>query len=1052
MKRNAAEYIAGILAAVVALVVYAMTLSRGAFPGESAYLLCERMGLSPQMSPGHPLYYLLSGLLSYGSVVGAISRLNWMSAVCGALCVWLLYEILYVSLRACVDEEDQDTGAARAAAVVGGIVGGLALAFSVPFWTLCTRAHFASLDMLWLLAAARLLLLYMRSRMAWVALLLVFLYGVGIAESATFIVFAPVVGVSLLYMMWQRNHLRAWIVVCLLLCLLAGLSLYAVAVWRFTGSSGYVVRGYTSGFHVFQVLLRDQYHLLSHSLPARGGLIIVIVTIVPWVTGLLVARRGLNGERDWTYYVLHAVMTGLFIAVLLNTRIAPCRVAGAKGLITPYVLNAALAGYLAAYWMRLPSAWWRERQEGIREWARLALGPLFVLPVLACVAWAPVLNFRACDGKGASLLNLFAADVAEELRGTEWLVSDGAFDDHLLLAAKAKGIPLRIINAQASRSSVYMKFVSMQFSDPRLRNLSEIGLLPMLEEWFRTDAGITGKVAVVSVPELWESTGYCAVPCKTFFRGTLASSLPDAASVMNQHREFWGRQLPRVRAMAMESGEVGAIGQRLRRYLGFEANNLGVWLEDRGDPANAFAAYEQARAIDPENISAVLNMDVMVRNGRASGDTNELRQAIAERLAKKENQPRLWALARYYGYIRAPLAYAESGWNWAISGQRSAAVLGLKKAMELASETRQDDLKQILADVYMMQEEGAKSESLYREVLTENPKNVGALVGLGRAEARKRNFGEAEALFRQAGEAGAAGPVVELDLAMLEHAQGRSKEARQRIEAVVDKQPEFLRAWVLLTTVVIDLNDDEAMQNCLGRIQALKGGAGYAAALRADLALRQNDFVSARSALEQAVSAMPTSVRPLELLLRLDVMQRRQDQAALHARRLLGLDVQNAFGNYVVGSLHISEGNYELAEDSLRTSLKARRSALALNDLAWLLQEKKQYGDAEELAREVLALDATTYQAWDTLGVVMMRTGRLEPAASALEKALSIAQSDPVVFLHMAELYSVRGEREKSRQLLQVLYGKVNQLSAPDQEKLNAISRSLDAARQPGAL
>jgi Tfp pilus assembly protein PilF len=248
-----------------------------------------------------------------------------------------------------------------------------------------------------------------------------------------------------------------------------------------------------------------------------------------------------------------------------------------------------------------------------------------------------------------------------------------------------------------------------------------------------------------------------------------------------------------------------------------------------------------------------------------------------------------------------------------------------------------------------------------------------------------------------------------------------------------------------LAALLADSNDEEGIARCQQHLNSIRGGGAYAAMVRADVALRQNDFMTARSALEQVLSAMPNSTRTLESLLQMDILQHQMGQAEVHARRLLNLNAQSAIGNLIMGELHYAKNEFDLAEDSYRVSLKTKRSAAALNDLAWLLQEKKEYVEALKLAKEVVARDETMSQGWDTLGVVLMRSGQMDESAKALEKSLSIAQSDPGVFLHLAELRALRGEKDRALELVQMLYGKADLLSAADQQKLNEISRNLSA-------
>ena len=74
------------------------------------------------------------------------------------------------------------------------LVGGLFLAFCAPFWFVSTRAHPASFDVFLLLFSAWVLLRFTLDKTPALMYLFAFLYGLGITEFATFIVWAPVFG------------------------------------------------------------------------------------------------------------------------------------------------------------------------------------------------------------------------------------------------------------------------------------------------------------------------------------------------------------------------------------------------------------------------------------------------------------------------------------------------------------------------------------------------------------------------------------------------------------------------------------------------------------------------------------------------------------------------------------------------------------------------------------------------------------------------------------------------------------------------------------------
>jgi Tfp pilus assembly protein PilF len=152
--------------------------------------------------------------------------------------------------------------------------------------------------------------------------------------------------------------------------------------------------------------------------------------------------------------------------------------------------------------------------------------------------------------------------------------------------------------------------------------------------------------------------------------------------------------------------------------------------------------------------------------------------------------------------------------------------------------------------------------------------------------------------------------------------------------------------------------------------------------------------------------------------------------ALSHARSILQFDASHALANYVVGAARLLDGEVDLAEEALRRSLKAERLPEALNDLAWLLNGKGVLDEAESLAREAAESNPSMPQAWDTLGVVLLKQDKLDEAEEALEKALSLTQESIDTFLHMAQLQAAKGDKKHAREIMLMIADKTGRLSS----------------------
>ena len=167
------------------------------------------------------------------------------------------------------------------------------------------------------------------------------------------------------------------------------------------------------------------------------------------------------------------------------------------------------------------------------------------------------------------------------------------------------------------------------------------------------------------------------------------------------------------------------------------------------------------------------------------------------------------------------------------------------------------------------------------------------------------------------------------------------------------------------------------------------------------------------------------------------------DKAGKHAHMLLLLDSDHALANYIIGSIQLQKGDLLLAEDSMRTALVNMRSPAILNDLAWVLQLLKKYDEAETLIREAIKANDKFAGAYDTLGVILMKSGNLAEAETMLNQALVMMNGHPDVLFNLAELHEKTGAKTKLARDIKRLDKVSSHLTDEQRELLEKIKSSL---------
>jgi len=796
----------------------------------------------------------------------------------------------------------------------------------------------------------------------------------------------------------------------------AGLLLYLAAAGVFYGSEGYTLRGYHGYWHLVRIMLRDQLQYLARSLPRVGWLLVLLTSVVPWIVGTVVAVRGLNGREDWSFVVLHVVMTGLTMTVVLNLPIAPWAILGARNLlVTPYLLVSTLTGYLIAYWLLFPGNLWVEAEEPWRQRLRIWLGPALALPLLVSVAAAPFRNASEAETRESAAVNGFVRQVVGLCEDGTTIVTGGDLDDHVLTAAHEMKRRIKVINEQGGDNEAYRRLVRNMFGDSDIRSFVDVGIRTALVRWLQKKPGAAEGIVTLGGVELWTAAGFHPVPDRLLFRGRLSLDGLDPEKLISVHRDFWAQVDP---AVSGASARQGLLRRQMNRRVALVANELGVLLEDLGRPDLAFEAYSSARRFDPLNISALFNLLSLMERGFES----PLREQLVRELGALCSDPRVmqrfdWLVERS-GRTRSSRILGESGWRRVGKGAISSGIRDMENAARVAPPSLRPLLVRRLADACIAAGDPDRARVFLDELRERSPDNSAVELGLARVAILEKKFDAVDGLLESARSMGASEPEIMLVESEMLQAKGDFAGARAKLERLLALSPENWLAWGRYLDIIIRGSDVNALSDAVTRLGKIEKPDAYLIEVaRGYLALAAGDRRTARNHFALASDERPAQVAVLEILLRLELEEGTADRALLYAQSLLEADPSNAFGYYVIGTHQIEQRRYAEAEVTLRKSIEAHPSPEALNNLAWIMQDQGRLAEAEALAGEGLRLDPDSPNLWDTLGVTLKRAGRDAEALAPLTRAVELSKDDPDPLLHLAELQVALGNPAKAAEL-----------------------------------
>lgn len=1023
---------------VFGLFLYLLTTMPDVAVGPSASYLALHLNLHKFPPLSHFVWGWMVQAIARMAGPYAVALLNLLSAVFGALSLALLYALMIRVPRDRTAEEAEARFPWEPVQCISAIVAVLFLALSMPFWVVSTRAHPASFDVFLLLFVTWLLVRFSETQRRSILYLFAFLYGVGVTEFSTFILFAPAYALAAFLLLWRSGRYRMTSTLLSMLGLfILGLTPYGLGALRYRMSPAYNWREFSSFFQVIWFIWRDQYREIRFSLPYVGGVMVFLISALPWIV-VASPKRAMTRNAVLGSNFFHAVLGALAIAVAYNMRLAPWPMLGGRVLlVVPYLLVAMWAGYVAGYWYLfffVSSRFEVKGRAAIRGLGRV----LYVPALLGTLLVAGILNFPNAKASAARPVSELARSVLMQMGPARpWLITYGVLDDVLAVEAYTHGQPLRIINAVQMGAKSYRTYVASLFDDPRLQGLAYLGFGPLWAEWTRTTPDISAQVAVLENPDLWYSEELTPVPHPAWYEGARDIGALNVDALLEEHRAFWQTTGRALSAAAQKPSPAQPWAQWCVRHVSKAANNLGVFLEDAKRNDEAVVCYQTALQLDTNNISALLNwLWLAEREKRPELDSLQLQ---AEDFARRlRSRLRVWALAQQYGYVRAPEAFTRRGWAWVLSGKAGVGVQEIRRATELGAPAERVDLA--LARAYAAQDMPEESEAAYNRVLAENPNNVSALLGKLRLAAHKGAIEEAMKILGHLRTLGVPQDVTVVEEATIELADGNRDVATDLLKKLVKDSPKNQRAWGLLAII------SEDAQTVDKAVAALKSLAPNDPATLWTLALvsrKRGDLTGERNHLERFLKLRPNSVPALERLLQLDVLQSQRDQAERRVEQLLKIKPTHSMANYVLGTIQYSRGEIRQAEASYRAALASERYAPALNDLAWIMQSRDRLAEARSLIEEALAIDGTSPIYHDTAGVIYMKAGDYAKAQQHFQAALARLPEQPDMLLHMAQLYEKQGLAKEAMRIADNLMANPGGLSPEGFEELHKLIERL---------
>ena len=985
---------------VIAAVTYLLTLSHGVYPGLSAALTAEALGVTPPSEAAHPIFAWVARGFASIDLFSLPVRLNLLSALCGTLCAMLIYHLVsrLILLSACEDaggggreglSDFGDGGVAELPpevvaynerifpiALKGGLVAAALFIFMVPVWSAATRLDKGLFDLLLALAAVSLFPLketrYRWRRLAFSA----FLFILGLFDSAVFLLLLPCY-VAFMFKAFKSSGNRCTITNGLIA---AGLVGSMVAIFAYSQNSeethGATLLPLLSSY--LRTLPFNHYRELLSFFPRSSWPLVVVQVGVPALI-LLFGRRILFKDKRAHTVVVLLLLTGMAMPGLLNLHIAPFFIFQPISYLPVFesaILATTTAMILAACLVFIkPDDSPKEKDEKgdileaepprDTQIQRGIIGLLLTILAMTVLV-VPFRSFNETDRQ-----SLFADETAramlDQMKGRTWLIANGYLDNHLLIQAAIRKQPLTLVTLRPQaqpKESARLKRLIAESPDfegqnrQRLQNALSLGSVRFVREWFMSDPEAGRRAMVFDTPDLWTSSGYVAVPEGLAFGGIRSGQKPAVINLVEVNRLFTGRVLPRLLVQHEESGYAAALSEALRMKLGLAANELGVLLEEQGDAQAAYQAYLQANQIDPENMSAVANGYALATAQNMNlEEISRLNKKIKALIAGRNDQSRdITAILQNYGTIRQQAFYQEQVKMWVSQAVQSVATNTRQKKHEAGIE---------------------KASRLY-------PTNT---------------------------------------LAILEKDNAR---AHRRLEEAPQSFPTNLSSLTSQTHLLQDQGDTLRIEKSIlpETQEGIKKPDHFSIhALRGFLLKKKGPpyFAEARLSLLQALSINAAMPDLWSIVFELDLAMGKPEFTEADARSLLNIEPDHALANNLMGSLLLSRGKLQESEAFLRRSFEKVPTSAVCNDLGENLRRQQKLAEAETFVRRALEIEPGLLLAMDTLACVLCDAGKYEEAVQLAVQVLTTRPDNEACQLTLLRIYLKQGDSAGAKAQLKVL-------------------------------
>ena len=972
----------------IALTLYLLTMSWTAFPGQPTNELLSKMSVEATPSPTDFLWGWMVRILDRFPILPIPSWMGLVSAFCGALTVAMMADLM-MNVGYLVRNEpgpwsfEFEAYGRRLSAFCAGLF----LAVCPPFWIASTRSLPHTFHMAMLMACTCLFSRYQHWGRKRDLFALAALYGVGVTEAAPCLVLLPVFATLMIreLVRWNKassvwHHLLLW----------GTLAVSAAGLYAFNAhvlyKRGLFMEIYASPVDALLGILRAQLSVVSAANGHPGFLVLMAFTLIPWIIAFLVTHRSPWFYERWEVCVRLTCVAGL-LGILYDLTYSPWHLMGMYPyLVTPYLVVAASFGYMCGDFLILGE---RNKLCENRTYQKVLhrLSFAFALCLPFATAGAAFRNHGTADGEYAALVDTAARDILDR-RGQDRDIffSSGILDNTLRLLTWQKRDPTCFINTRQLNSRTYLKTLTRFIIDPVLTPMLAKGdvikfldeLLLNRREFFRIGLIDFTNPVFLEYGDFVPDGYFCTVE-------------PDLASVdwtarLEHQRPFW-ELLRGMRATEIpESNPMHRFREALLRIAGKGVDNFAIELLRAGRPADANEVLRIGHAIDPENVSILLNLAAMASEFplEEGFDPDE----EVDRIIPLIHGYR-WNCGANFGFVWDARAWVRNGRVWAISAEVPKT---LAERRDARNNFEEDALHAKWCDIaFAYYGIPLPDEIACRNALVRDDHDQRALLDLAFLALRSKDLEMARAYVVEAISVGHAESEVAFHRAILQYLGGEKDEAYESVRFQTSYDTLSERLWITDLLMAEEAGDEKEIFRARSSLAMFRPGT-----LGAHLSLARH-FMDlklwslAQRELDRAAELAPSTVILWEMMGEVAAQTGNSALMQVSLRALQARNPQHYLKFQNEGLMAYQQGDLERAEKAFRNGIVQQRNPFLLNNLAHVITERGgDYYNALSLVNEAIRREPTEISFLATRAAINLH---LDDPASTLQDLLALKKA-----------------------------------------------------------